>query len=185
MNATLLIQFLTKQRIHHPMASGLHFSIECVGDNVDSIPRQAISTAVQKEQCSAQSHLKCVSLEVLPAIAWWCEWAAESLKISRIVGLSASVSYGRKQNAHLLSKVSTFDRMRSSTGVFGLVVMAANFRRKAASCLIGSIEEDAYGPQQNVAGLDLGAEFGSGDFWPESVPLYQSYAMGNCGYDVR
>jgi hypothetical protein len=130
------------------MASRVHFSVECVGDNVDSIPRQAISTAVQEKECSAQSHLKCVSLEVLPAIAWWCEWAAESLKISRVVGLSASVSYGCKQNAHLLSKVSTFDRMRSSTGVFELFVMAANLRRKAASSLKGSIEEDAYGPQQ-------------------------------------
>jgi hypothetical protein len=63
--------------------------------------------------------------------------------------------------------------------------MAAKLRLKAAICLKGSIGEDADAPQQNVAGLDLGAEFGSGDCWPESVPLYQSYAMSNCGYDVR
>jgi hypothetical protein len=79
-------------------------------------------------------------------MAWWCEWAAESLKISSVVGLSASVIYRCKRNAHLLYKVSTLDRMRSSTGVFELVVMAANLRRKAANCLNGSIEEDADAP---------------------------------------
>jgi hypothetical protein len=36
---------------------------------------------------------------------------------------------------------STFDRMRSSTGVFEVLAMAENFRCNSDNCLVGRIEK--------------------------------------------
>lgn len=78
---------------------------------------------------------KCVSREVLPAMAWWCACRAESLWISREVGCRASVIWRVLGEMGWESHGTghTFRRIASSMGVCEVVMVERERRARVRS----------------------------------------------------
>jgi hypothetical protein len=140
MYAPRTFHLLLQQGIDHAVSRWLHLGPECLGDDVETLGSKYWHNA--RNMDSDMVYLKWVSLEMLPAMAWWCEWAAESFEISSTEGLSDSVIC-----THVSYKVAyrrttyppTLDLIKSSTGVADCVAMLAIRRRSRAPSLIRSI----------------------------------------------
>lgn len=152
MDPSFLCHFILQQGIDHSMSCGLRLGFESVRSYNHSIV-VLLSESFHKKDTN--TNLKCVSFEVLPSMALWCECMWESLCISNFSGWSALLSYmtelAQTWTSEAVTGLYTFALMASSSGFEAIIVengllakVNASLRSINKYILFGRATRDVY-----------------------------------------